>query len=224
MNIGRVFTEAFPLLLKGLAVTIEITIISLVIAFVLGLIACLCNRSKAKILSMPAQFYIWIIRGTPLMVQTFFVYFGVPQVLQQMGFDFRMSAFTAGVITLSLNAGAYLAEIFRGGISAIDIGQTEAARSLGMSKGSTMFKVILPQALRICVPSMVNQVMITLKDTSIIQVISLMEIVYQAKIYIGRTMESFATWTVVALLYLALISIVSWLGKQLERKLNHDSK
>lgn len=222
MDIIKVFQEAFPLLLRGLGVTAQITVISLIIAFFLGLLVCLMGMSKVAPLRGISKFYIWLIRGTPLMVQTFFVFFGFVQLIQAIGFaDFRLSAFQAGVITLSLNAGAYIAEIFRGGIQAVDAGQMEAARSLGLSKGRAMTKVVLPQALRISIPSLVNQIIITLKDTSIISVISLAEIVYEAKIYIGRTMTSFATWTVVAFMYLALISLLTWLSRTVEKKLDY---
>lgn len=211
-------------MLQGIIVTTQITLLSLAIALALGLAMCLFGRSKVFILRWISKVYIWFIRGTPLMVQAFFIYFGFPQLIKAMGWDIRLSAFAAGTITLALNAGAYIAEIFRGGIMAVDPGQNEAARSLGMTGSHTMARVILPQALRISTPSLVNQVIITLKDTSILQAISLAEIVYQAKIYVGRTMESFATWTVVAAFYLILITILTWLSRTLERRLDYGTK
>ncbi len=114
-----------------------------------------------------------------------------------------------------------MSEIFRGGVAAVDKGQMEAARSLGLSKGRAMLQVVFPQAFRISIPSLVNQFIITLKDTSIISVISLGEIVYQANIYIGRTMESFATWILVGLMYLVVISILSYISKAVERKFSN---
>jgi glutamine transport system permease protein len=180
--------------------------------------------STTPILRLIAKGYIWVIRGTPLLVQTFFVYFGIPQLIQSLGFNFRLSPFIAGVITLSLNAGAYIAEIFRGGIEAIDHGQMEAARSLGLSHYRAMFRIILPQAVRISIPSFVNQFIISLKDTSIISIISLAEIVYQARIYIGRTMQSFATWTIVGLFYLAIITVLSRISTHVEKKLDYGTR
>jgi His/Glu/Gln/Arg/opine family amino acid ABC transporter permease subunit len=221
MNIARVLTEAFPCLLQGIGVTAEITLLSLIIALVLGLVACLMSRSKILPVSLLAKGYVWLIRGTPLLVQVFFIYFGLPQVVQSMGVAFRLSPYAAGVITLSLNAGAYISEIFRGGILAVGPGQTEAARSLGLSKARTMARVVLPQALRVSIPSLVNQFIITLKDTSIISVISLAEVVYQAKLYIGRTMESFATWTVVGLMYLVVITVLSQISVHVEKRLDY---
>ena len=115
-----------------------------------------------------------------------------------------------------------MSEIFRGGIQAVDKGQMEAARSLGLPKGRAMIKVILPQALKICIPSLVNQFIITLKDTSIISTISLAEVVYAANIYIGRTMNSFATWTLVGLMYLVVVTALSSLSNYIERRISNE--
>jgi His/Glu/Gln/Arg/opine family amino acid ABC transporter permease subunit len=207
-----------------MVVTVQTTLFALVIAVFLGLFTCLFGLSKIGALRHLARAYIWIIRGTPLLVQTFFVYFGIPQLIQSLGVNFRLSPLAAGVITLSLNAGAYIAEIFRGGILAIDTGQMEAARSLGLSHYRAMFKIILPQAIRVSIPSLVNQFIISLKDTSIISIISLGEIVYEAKIYIGRTMQSFATWTIVGLVYLVIITALSHVSMYVEKRLNYGSK
>ncbi len=224
MNVMKVLHEAFPMLVYGMAVTVQITLASLLIAVFLGLTVCLMGMSQNKFFSFISKFYVWLIRGTPLLVQVFFIYFGIPQMIQSLGFGFRLSPVSAGIITLSLNAGAYIAEVFRGGIQAVDSGQMEAARSLGLTKAKSMLRVIMPQAVRISIPSLVNQFIITLKDTSIISIISLSEIVYSAKIYIGRTMESFSTWLVVAVMYLAVISVLSWLSHYIEGRLHYGDK
>ncbi|MCL2879955.1 MAG: amino acid ABC transporter permease [Treponema sp.] len=224
INFLLVLKEVFPLLMRGIVITVETAFFALVIALILGLLTCLMGMSKFFILKLIAKGYIWIIRGTPLLVQTFFIYFGIPQLIQSLGFDFRLTPLVAGIITLSLNAGAYIAEIFRGGIQAIDHGQMEAARSLGLSHYRAMFRIILPQAVRISIPSLVNQFIISLKDTSIISIISLADIVYQAKIYIGRTMQSFATWTVVGLFYLAIITVLSRISTHVEKRLDYGQK
>jgi len=224
MNFSGVLRDVLPLLMRGMVVTLETTIIALLIALVLGLLTCLMRLSGSRVLAALARLYVWIIRGTPLLVQTFFVYFGIPQCVQALGFDFRLSPFAAGIITLSLNAGAYIAEIFRGGILAIDPGQMEAARSLGLSWGRAMFRVILPQAVKVSIPSLVNQFIISLKDTSIISVISLGELVYEAKIYIGRTMQSFATWTIVGGVYLVIISVLSQVSLHIEKRLDYGNR
>jgi His/Glu/Gln/Arg/opine family amino acid ABC transporter permease subunit len=224
MDFFLVLREVYPLLVRGMFITVETTILSLLIALFLGLIVCLAGMSRFWAFRVIAKVYIGIIRGTPLLVQTFFIYFGLPQLIQSLGIDFRLSPFAAGIITLSLNAGAYIAEIFRGGILAIDSGQMEAARSLGFSRGRAMFLVILPQALRVSIPSLVNQFIISLKDTSIISVISLADICYEAKIYIGRTMQSFATWTIVGLVYLVIVLILSQVSLYVEKRLSYGDK
>ena len=167
-----------------------------------------------------SKVYVGLIRGTPLLVQVFYIYFAIPQLLQLMGFDVRLTPFIAGLITLTLNAGAYLSEIFRGAINAVNPGQMEAARSLGLSHAQAMKRVVLPQAFRICLPSLVNQFIITLKDSSLISVIGLADIMYQAKIYVGRSVEALATYTWVALYYFVIISILTQVAKYVERKVS----
>jgi len=240
MNFVRVFNEAFPMLLQGLWITVEVTIASLVTAVALGLLSCLMGLSRFAAPRWLSKAYVWLIRGTPLLVQVFFIYFGFPQLIQWIGLSmaapgsaglmaavgqafagFRISAFAASYVALSLNAGAYISEIFRGGIQAVDPGQMEAARSLGLSKGRAMYRVVLPQAFRICVPSLVNQFIITLKDTSIVSAISLQEMVYQARIYIGRTMESFGTWILVGAMYLLIVTVLSFVSRHVERRLGN---
>lgn len=158
------------------------------------------------------------------MVQAFFIYFGVPQALQAFIPAFRLTATQAGVITLSLNAGAYLSEIFRGGIQAVNTGQMEAARSLGLPYFNAMVKIILPQAFRIVVPSVVNQCIITLKDTSILYAIGLRELTMAGSLVVGRTFRSFYTWTIVGIMYFVVIFILTKLSKVLERRLSLDYK
>ena len=218
MSLTNVFSEVSPLLFEGLRITVAVTILSLLLAFFLGLGTCFMAISKRAPLRWIAKIYVGLIRGTPLLVQVFYVYFAIPQLMQLNGLDVRLTPFVAGTITLTLNAGAYLSEIFRGAILAVNTGQMEAARSLGLNHSQAMRKVVLPQALRICLPSLVNQFIITLKDSSIISVIGLADIMYQAKIYVGRSMESFATYTWVALFYLLVITLLAYLAKTVERK------
>lgn len=218
MDLGRVFSEVYPLLFQGLWITLEVTVLSLLMAFILGLLSCFMDLSKKAPVRWVSRIYVAIIRGTPLLVQVFYIYFALPQLLQFLGFDLRFTPFTAGLVTLTLNAGAYMSEIFRGAIIAVNPGQMEAARSLGLSHAQAMKKVVLPQALRICLPALVNQFIITLKDSSLISVIGLADIMYQAKIYVGRSMESFATYTWVALFYFVAIAILAQIAKTIERR------
>ncbi len=224
MDFIRTINEATPLLLGGIKLTILISLLSILIGMVIGFISCIMGMSKNWLLKGISAVYVWIIRGTPMLVQAFIIYFGVPQLIQMFSPDFRIEAFTAGVITLSLNAGAYLSEIFRGGISAIPIGQTEAARSLGLSKTRTMIKVVLPQAIKVAIPSMVNQFIITVKDTSILSVIGLAEVVNKAKVYVGKSYQFFASYILVAVYYLIVISILMLISKYLEKKMSYGRK
>ncbi len=225
MNFTKTILEATPLLMQGIKLTILISVLSLVIGMLIGFIACIMGMSKNIILRGISAVYVWIIRGTPMIVQAFIVYFGMPQLVQKLiDPSFRIEAFTAGAITLSLNAGAYLSEIFRGGISAVPKGQTEAARSLGLSKTKTMLKVVLPQAVKVAIPSMVNQFIITVKDTSILSVIGLADVVNKAKVYVGKSYQFFATYILVAVYYLIVISILMLVSKYLEKKINYERK
>ena len=224
MDFSRVIQQGAPLLLDGIKLTIGISVLSILIGMVIGLFACLMGMSKSKILKAIAAVYVWIIRGTPMLVQAFLVFFAMPQVIQLIIPGFRIVAFQAGVITLSLNVGAYMSEIFRGGIQAVPHGQTEAARSLGMSQVKTLRRVVLPQAFKISIPSIVNQFIITVKDTSILSVIGLGEIVNKAKTYVGSTYQFFATYILVAAFYLVVISILMIISKQVEKKFSYDKK
>jgi His/Glu/Gln/Arg/opine family amino acid ABC transporter permease subunit len=224
MDFSRVFNEAMPMLWEGLQLTAIVSLVSIAIGMVIGLFVCLMKMSKNIVLRGIANVYIWIIRGTPMLVQALIVFFGMPQVIKLMVPDFRLDAMTAGIITLSLNAGAYLAEIYRGGIMAVPKGQTEAARSLGLSQAKTMWKVVLPQAFKFSIPALVNQFIISIKDTSILSAIGMAELVNKAKTYVGSTYVYFATYAVVALMYLAIISVLMILSNYVEKKLKYEGR
>ena len=214
------FGEVMPQLMKGLAVTMQVTVISLVLAMILGILVCLMHISHNKVLRGIAQFFIWLIRGTPMLVQGFYVYFAIPQLVQFLsGSQFRITIMTASILTLTLNAGAYISEIFRGSIESVPKGQMEASRSLGVNYATSMRKIILPQAVRICLPSLVNQCIITLKDSTILYAIGLAEVMYQAKVYVGRTMQSFATYTWVAVVFLLITNLLMLASKALEKRM-----
>ena len=212
------------MLWEGLQLTAIVSLVSIAIGMVIGLFVCLMKMSKHVVLRAIAGVYIWIIRGTPMLVQALIVFFGMPQVIKLMIPDFRLDAMTAGIITLSLKAGAYLAEIYRGGIMAVPKGQTEAARSLGLSQAKTMWKVVLPQAFKFSIPALVNQFIISIKDTSILSAIGMAELVNKAKTYVGSTYVYFATYAVVALMYLAIISVLMILSNYVEKKLKYEGK
>jgi polar amino acid transport system substrate-binding protein len=159
--------------------------------------------------------FVDIFRGTPLLVQAFFIYFGIPSAL-----GFQMSALTAGIITLSLNAGAYMTEIVRGGIQSVDKGQMEASRSLGVGYLPTMRKVILPQAIRTMIPSYINQFVITLKDTSILSVIGIAELTQTGRIIIARNFQSFNMWLIIGIIYFIVIMTLTKLSDRLEKRIS----
>ncbi len=224
MDFVLVFQQSWPMLLEGLKVTVEISLVSIGIGMFIGLISSLMGLSNIGPLKAISAVYVWLIRGTPMIVQAFIVYYGVPIIVQQFNPNFVISEFLAGVITLSLNAGAYLSEIFRSGIQAVDKGQVEASRSLGISASKTMVKVVLPQAFKITIPSIVNQFIITIKDTSILSVISLAELCNQAKQYSASTYRFFEVYILVGICYLIIISLLMILSKYVEKKISYDRK
>lgn len=200
-------------LLIGLGVTLQLTIIGIIFASIIGILCAIINVSKNKYLKIITSIYINIIRGTPFLVQAYIIYFGLPGAL-----GIRMSETTAGIIAISLNAGAYMAEIIRGGIEAVDKGQMEAARSLGLPSRKAMSKVILPQAIRTMTPSLINQFIITLKDTSILSIIGIRELTMAGKLIIARNYESMAMWSIVALYYFIVIYGITKISRYIERK------
>ncbi len=217
MDFFELFQESLPMLTQGLKLTLELAFISLACAMVIGVVASLMGLSKNPILKAINSVFVAIIRGTPLLVQGFFIYFGITGML-----GIRISAFLAGTIALSLNAGGYLSEIFRGGIQAVDPGQREAARSLGLSARQTTWRIILPQAIRICIPSVVNQWCITIKDTSIISVIGLAELTKMGQTIIARTYRSFEVWIMVGAMYFVVIWLLTLLARVVEKKVSLD--
>lgn len=216
MTLLELIQENYITLLRAMGKTLQLTLLSLIFASLLGLVFGLMNVSKKKYFQIIANIYIDIIRGTPLIVQAFFIYFGLP-----MAIDAKISALQAGVMALSLNAGAYMAEIVRGGIQSVDIGQMEAARSLGLPYGKAMSKVVLPQAIRTMIPSIINQFIITLKDTSILSVIGFPELTKAGKTIIARNYEALKMWAIVAVMYLVVITILSKVAKAIERRTSY---
>ncbi|WFR61264.1 amino acid ABC transporter substrate-binding protein/permease [Paenibacillus amylolyticus] len=205
--------KSLPALFKGLGNTLLYTVVSLFFAFIIGLIFGFMKVGQNKFLRGVATVFVDIFRGIPLIVLAFFIYFGIPQAM-----GFTMPLFLAAILTLSLNAGAYVTEIIRGGIQSIDRGQMEAARSLGLPYRKAMIKIVIPQAVRVMIPSFINQMVITLKDTSILSVIGLVELTQSGKIVIARTFSSFDIWLTVAVMYLIVIITLTKLADYLEVK------
>lgn len=210
-------------LLNALGFTLLLTLWALLFAMLIGLFFALLNVSHNRVLRFVGTLYIDMVRGVPLIVLAFFVYFGVPQGINQLwGTNTcRFTALQAGTIALSMNCGAYMAEIFRAGIQSIDRGQMEAARSLGLSYARSMYRVVLPQAFRVMIPSIINQFIITLKDTSILTVIGYPELTNAGKTVVANTFKSLETWAIVGFMYMIVIVSLSKIALVIERKLKH---
>lgn len=214
--------QIFPTLMKGLGATLLATALSIILGLILGVIFGILKLSGNWFLRGIAGVYVNIFRGTPVIVQAFFFYFGVPAFVQQvLGLpNFTMTAIVAGVITLSLNSGAYITEIVRGGVQSVDPGQMEASRSLGLGWMPSMRRVVMPQAFKIMTPNLINQFIITLKDTSLLSVLGFAELTYQGRIVIASTFRSFEIWIVVAIIYFIVIWLLTMLSNWVDRKLN----
>lgn len=208
------------MLLKSMGNTVLLCALSLCAAMVIGLIIALFNVGKNRALNIIGVIFVDAVRGVPLIVLAYFVYFGVPQAAKMLGISgFRFSALTAGIISLSMNCGAYMAEIIRAGIESVDKGQMEASRSLGLSYGKSMRLVVIPQAFRTMIPSIINQFIITLKDTSILSVIGFPELVNTGKNVAGNTFLNLQVWGIVGIMYMIVIITLSKIAKRMERRM-----
>jgi polar amino acid transport system permease protein len=202
----------FVFLLHGAFLTLKISAISLVLGLVFGLLGALFKLSRNGLLRSLTTFYIWIIRSTPLLIQLFMIYFGLPQI------GINLEPFSAGVLALAINTGAYNAETIRAGMVSIPHGQTEAARSLGMSMWVTTLRIILPQAFRVIMPALGNNFIILIKDTSLVSTITLVELTLTSQRLIGSTYRPFEIYIMAAFLYAFLTTAVSLLISRYEKK------
>lgn len=218
----KIITVYGQMLLAAMGRTLILALFGLFFACIIGLIFGLLSVVKNKACNILAHIFVDLIRGVPMIVLAFFVYFGVPYLFNNiLGFTgVSLSALQAGTICLALNCGAYMSEIIRAGIQSVDAGQMEAARSLGLSYWMAMRLVVLPQAIRTMIPSIINQFIITLKDTSILSVIGFPELVNTAKNVQANTFLSFQTWLIVGVMYFVVIMILSKTAKLVERRMN----
>jgi glutamine transport system permease protein len=205
--------NAFPYLIQGLQVTIYIFFIAIILGFIIGLVVALLRLAPLKILNWIAKIYVDAIRGTPFIVQLFFIYFGLNSLAW-----ISLDNTTAGIITVAINAGAYFAEIIRAGIQSIDKGQTEAARSLGLNAQQTMRHIVLPQAFRRMLPTFTNQAIISLKDTSLLSVIGIADLTQEGRIQAAATFDAFNVYLIVGIIYFVVIYLLSMLASYVERK------
>ncbi len=197
----------------AMVLTLQLTVVALIIGIVIGLFVALLKLSKFKVLGYIADAYIYLIRGTPLIVQIFILYFGISGI-------FLIPDFWAASLALALHNGAYIAEIFRGTIQSIDKGQMEAGRSLGMSKGLTMRRIILPQAFRRALPPLGNQFIIGLKDSSLAAFISMDELFNVATTLGSNNFDEMTYLLIVAIYYLILVALLTGIVSMLEKKMS----
>jgi len=207
--------ESFPVLLEGVKLTILITLFGLLVGFCLGVAAGLGRTSRNPFLNRLAGLYIESIRGTPLMVQVMFIYFGLP-----LAMGMRIPPLAAAVAAIAVNSGAYIAEIVRGSIQSIERGQMEAGRSIGLTHFQAMLYIIWPQAFKRMIPPLGNQFIISLKDTSLLVVIGVGELTRKGQEIIAVNFRAFEVWLAVALMYLALTMTISKLLRLLEKRLD----
>jgi polar amino acid transport system permease protein len=202
--------EYLPFLLSGVWLTVAVTLLALVMATALGLVWALARTSGIRLIEVPVRVMVEFIRGIPILVILFYIYFVMPEI----GID--LTAFQAGVIGLALTYSCYIGETFRAGIEAVDRGQVEAAKSIGMKRGLMMRRVVLPQAFKIVVPPYANNIIMLLKDSSQVSVISVAELTMQGKMLASSTFNNLTVFTLVALLYLCLTLPLNFVMRRVE--------
>lgn len=215
----ELMAQAVPLLLTGAAVTVQITALSVLLGILIGLFVGVARISTYRAVNLLAAVYVDFLRGTPLLVQIFLVYFALPVVTGQ-----RIDPFIAAIAACSINSSAYVAEIFRAGIQSIDAGQMEAGRSLGMTWMQTMRYIIIPQAARRVIPPLGNEFIALLKDSSLVSVIGFEELTRRGQLIIARTYASLEIWICVAIIYLVMTVSISRLVAWLERRCKIDDQ
>jgi His/Glu/Gln/Arg/opine family amino acid ABC transporter permease subunit len=213
MNFAQFAVQFIPFFANGAIVTIEVTLGGLILGLILGVVAALMNMSTILPHKLVGRFYTWVIRGTPLLVQIFIIYAGLPQV------GIILSPFVSGVLALGINSGAYIAEIVRAGILSIDAGQMEAAESLGMRYGLAMRRIIFPQSYRRLLPPLVNEFVALLKDSSLVSVMALTELTRVGQQIEASTFMPMQTYVMVGLFYLVMTTVIVFISSRIERRL-----
>lgn len=201
--------------MEGMMITIKLAVISGVIGFILGMIIALMRLSKVKFFNWLALVYVTLFRGTPLLLQILFIYFALPTLI-----NINLDSMPAGILALSLNAAAYLAEIFRAGILSIPKGQTEAAKALGLSHTQTMFKIVIPQTYRRIIPPVVNEFSALTKETSLVSVISLSELLYVTQRIGAKYLRPWEVYFWSGLGYLIIVLLLSYVAHRMEKNLS----
>lgn len=209
-----------PMLFRGLGVTMQIAIIGILLGFCLGSVSGYALQSKNKIARGIANLYIWIIRGTPLVVQALYVYFAVPALVTAVtGNRFTIDSVVAGTICITLNAGAFISAIVKGALEGVDVGQKEAGCALGLTKGQIMWHIVIPPAFKSMIPGLFNQFIISVKDTALLSMIAVNDITRQTQNYVARTYNTLPAYTACAVFYLVLLSILMILQRVVESRI-----
>lgn len=217
INFFRMVLEYLPKFIPGVITTLELAFLSIVFGTIIGLIIALLKLTNNKIINALSNAYVTIIRGTPLLLQLWFIFYGLPSM------GIRINTFPSAILGLSLHNGAYISEIFRGAIDSIDSGQSEAARSLGMTKIQCLRRIILPQAFRRSIPSLGNQFIIAIKDSSLASVITITETMLTAKQLVSATFNVFPIFFIAAAFYLIITTVVAKLLRRVEDNLRVES-
>ena len=213
-RLWNILVDSFPKLLGyGIRVTVPLTIFSFAIALTVALVVALIQYANVKVLRQICRFYIWITRGTPLLVQLYIVFFGLP------GIGIKLDAFIAAMLVIGFNEGAYMAETIRGAMESVSRGQLEAGYCVGMNFPKIMWHVVLPQTFRTAFPALSNSMISMLKETSMAATISVMEMFRQAQVINGRVYESLGLYVEVALIYLMFCTFLTWLQRRGEKRL-----
>ena len=207
----------FPILFKYIDITLSMALISGAIALMIAVILAIITTYKIKVLAFISDIYISFFRGTPLIVQLFLLYYGLPQIFPSLA---SIDAYTASIIGLSLHFSAYMAEAIRGAISSIEKGQFEASSSLGLSQTQTFIYIILPQAFRVAIPSLMNNFIDLLKSTSLAFTLGVPEIMAKAQLEASSSFKYFESFLAVALVYWVLVLIFGYIQKKIEKRLN----
>lgn len=216
----EVYLKGIQIAYSGLAVTLQITIFAIIIGVAAGLMVALCKMSQIKILRVLFSVYVEILRGTPLVVQALIIYVGFPMLLQGYGISFKWeNPIIASIIVCGINSSAYVAEIIRSGLQAIDKGQMEAARSLGMNHFQAMRFIIIPQAFRIILPALANEFIALLKETAVLSIISIVEVTRKSMLWAAATFEAWPAYLGTAFVYLSLTIPLSRLVAYMERRM-----
>jgi His/Glu/Gln/Arg/opine family amino acid ABC transporter permease subunit len=209
-----IFWEYRDVLLAGIWVTVALSILSMLLAVAMGLVACLGTLAKSRLVRAPAVFYVEFCRNTPILVQLVWVHYAWPEI-----FGVKFDAFTSSLIALALQSSGYLAEEYRAGIESIDKGQIEAAQTLGMTYPRLMRRIVIPQAFIRMLPGLLNQFVVCFKSTSIVSIIAVPDLMYQAGLIVSATFLPMPVYTAIALTYFVLVFAVSSSVRYLSRKL-----